>query len=188
MTTDFPATNPPQFGPSFVKYVDEATTRMQRIAEKLEARYADEPRTVTMTKKMFAPSGIIVPFPPSSIGTAQEVVVVPQGFVFKLHRFGLNLDGFNYGNPYGNAVGSWEISIDTGSGLNGPYSTGMIDGDSLLVASALPTVKTWGTHDAPELEGYCALKLRMNPLPANAVITATIQGTWARTKRTDYVL
>lgn len=161
----------PQWGPPFVKFVDDRITELEkRVIRELE-KWQFQTRTDFFIASMNTDgSGNI------SLAVQPNAALYepPPGFTFALHRLGIFVGASspNFGNPYTNAGSWWELRI------NGET----IDGGSMVSGQgSLPVVRTWGTRDALRVRDGEVLSFFMQggPTPRNIYIKG--QGSLDRT-------
>lgn len=158
----------PQWGPPFVKFVDDRMTELERKVIRELEKWQFQTRTDFFVAGMQTDgSGNI-----SAINPNCNLYEPPPGFTFALHRIGIFLDGSTFGTPFTGAGDYWELRI------NGEA----IDGGSLVSGQgSLPVVKTWGTRDALRVRDGEILSIFVVGVTANKRITVKGQGSLDRT-------
>lgn len=161
--------NLPQWGPPFVKFVDQRLSKLERAVIAAMEVWKYQSVTVVFPSSMQTDSS-------GNIGQAQtpnaNIYTPPPGFTLALHRIIIRNTANNFGTPFTNAGSWWELRV------NGEP----IDGASMVSGvGSLPVVKTWGTRDAPRIRDGQVLSLFMSAGPASAAIFVLGQGTLDRT-------
>lgn len=159
----------PQWGPPFIKFVDERISALEKsVIKELEKWQYQSTTEVFVAGPKTDGSGNIN----TSISDKAEIFSPPPGFTLALHRISLKNTANNFGTPFTAAGGYWELRVNEE----------FIDGGSLVSGQgSLPVVKTWGTRDAPRIRDGEVLSIFMNAGPASATIFIKGQGTYDRT-------
>lgn len=162
----------PQFGPPFVKFVDDRFTRLERLVERLMEKWSYEPVTAFFVASVqtTAAGGLSLNTTPNC-----SLYEPPPGFTFALHRLTIftgGTTGNTFATPYTLAASGWELRVNDQ----------LVDGNSMISGQGqLPIVATWGTRDAPRIRDGEVLSLFMVNGPASTLITVKGQGTLDRT-------
>lgn len=131
----------PQWGPPFVKFVDDRISDLEKKVIKELEKWQFQSVTIFINSGMNTNSaGTIDPV----TNDKATVYSPPPGFTLALHRFGVFLDtaAANFGTPKSNASSYYEIRVNNEA----------IDGGSLAAApNGVPFVRSWGTRDAPRI-------------------------------------
>jgi hypothetical protein len=148
----------PQWGPPFIKFVDDRMTELEkRVIKELE-KWQFQSRT---------PAGLL-----DVGGNELRVYAPPPGFTMALHRLVILADGSNAGTPFTAAGGYWELRVG---------NEAISFGSFVAAQGSLPVEKTWGTRDAPRIRDGEVATLFMSAGPASKRITVKGQGTLDRT-------
>jgi hypothetical protein len=161
----------PQWGPPFVKFVDDRLSHLEELVQKATLKWSFETQTyVSVASVQTTAAGGL-----DQISTPNCIIFsTPPGFTFALHRLTINiLNGTNnFGTPFNAAASYWELRV----------GNDMIDGASMVSPSAgLPTKLTYGTRDAPRCRDGEIMSLFMVNGPASTRIQMKIQGSMDRT-------
>jgi hypothetical protein len=163
----------PQFGPQFVRFVNERFGKLEKLMLDSMERWQWEPVTAVYPASMNTDGTGAVG---RNVQNNAVLAEPPPGFTFKVHRFSIFAAGFTFGAPFNGAGGYWELRINDE----------FVDGGSLVTPAAgvaggiLPVVKTWGTRDAIPVRDGEVLSLFMSGGPATTKLTCKTTGTLDR--------
>lgn len=156
----------PQWGPPFVKFVDERLSALEKAVEEAILKWSFQTRTdYFVSSAQTDGSGNI----------ADQTCFIykpPPGFTLALHRLVILADGSNAGTPFTAAGGYWEIRVGGEAISFGSLVSG---------AGSLPVEKTWGTRDAPRIRDGEVATFFMSAGPISKRITLKGQGSLDRT-------
>lgn len=161
--------NLPQWGPPFVKFVDERITHLEKQVQKATEKWSFQTQTyVDFASMNTNASGNI------DVGTNPNanLIDVPPGFTAALHRLSIVDVAHNLGTPYTNPGSWWELRID-GETI---FGNSMISGQGQL-----PVFVTWGTRDAPRIRDGELATLFMSGGPASTMLKIRMQWSYDRT-------
>ena len=158
----------PQWGPPFIKFVDDRITDLEKKVIKELEKWQFQTRTDFFNVGMQTDaSGNITPQNDKSV-----LYAPPPGFTFALHRIFIGLDGATFGTPFTGAGDFWELRI------NGEA----IDGGSLVSGQgSLPLNKYWGTRDALRVRDGEILSIFVQGVTVNKRMFVKGQGSLDRT-------
>lgn len=159
----------PQWGPPFVKFVDEKISRLEKKVERALERWSYETQTFIDQNSFNTDGSGNVGSNPAN---APIIIASNPGFTYALHRAIILLDGATFGSPFTGAGDYWEFRI------NGET----VDGRSLVSGQgSLPVVITYGTRDALRIRDGENLTFFASGLTANKRMTVKVQCSVDRT-------
>lgn len=159
----------PQWGPPFVKFVDDRISHLEKEVQKAIERWSFQTQTFFNVASLNTDAS-------GNIGTGVQdksnILTPPPGFTLALHRIGIFPDGSNFGTPFTAAASYWELRIGNET----------IEGGSTVSGQgSLPAIKTWGTRDALRIRDGEVLSFFMSAGPASKRITIKMQASVDRT-------
>jgi hypothetical protein len=159
----------PQWGPPFVKFVDDRITELEKkVIEKLEKWQFETQTYYAVASLNTDASGNIG----NSVQDKSYLITPPPGWTVALHRIGIFVDGSTFGQPFTAANAYWTLRIGNED----------IEGGSMVsTVGSLPVVRTWGTRDALRIRDGEIMTLFMSLGPASKRVTVKMQGSVDRT-------
>lgn len=159
----------PQWGPPFVKFVDERISHLEKEVQKAIEKWSFQTQTFVDTNSFMTDGSGNVGANPAN---APVIIAAPPGFTYALHRMIILLDGATFGQPFTGANDYWELRV------NGEA----VDGRSLVSGQgSLPVVVTYGTRDAIRIRDGENLTFFAVGLTANKRMTVKVQCSVDRT-------
>jgi hypothetical protein len=161
----------PQWGPPFVKFVDGRISELEKKFDKAIEKWSFTTQTVLdfASVQTTAAGGLDLGATPNCM-----IYETTPGWTFALHRLFINIlnNTNNFGTPYTNAAGYWELRVGNDA----------IDGGSLVAGvGSLPAKLTYGTRDAPRCRDGEIMSVFMSAGPPSTRLLMRIQGSMDRT-------